>query len=362
MTIWSTYPPDYRAAEVARIAAAARAGDCVSVVGLSGAGKSNLFGYLAHRAPSPPRWALVDCNRLTDRAPESLFRLIRRALTGAAPPVTDEVAALDIALDKATAAGVVALLLDRFDALAPAGPADPPIAGALRALRDARKFRLSLILGTRHGLAPASELAELCYANTIALGCLSADDSAWNVARFAERKGLAWGDAEAGALIRISGGYPALLRAACEAAADGAGLTQAAISAHPAVRARIEEFWSDAPADEELRRAGLLGIALLMDGQPAQQARDSGFDASRLAGLTAKESALLEYLRAHAGSVCDKDDLIRGVWPEDAIYERGVRDDSLAQLARRLREKVEADPSHPRHIQTVPGRGYTFKQ
>jgi DNA-binding winged helix-turn-helix (wHTH) protein len=56
--------------------------------------------------------------------------------------------------------------------------------------------------------------------------------------------------------------------------------------------------------------------------------------------------------------VCDKDDLIRAVWPEDRIFERGVRDDSLAQLVRRLREKVETNPSAPRRIQTVAGRGY----
>ncbi len=357
MTIWDTYPADYRAAEVARIRAAARSGDCVSVVGLSGAGKSNLFGWLAHRAPIPPRWALVDCNRLTDQTPEALFRLIRRALTGSGAPAKDEIEALDVALDAAVAGEVVALLLDRFDALIPTGA----IAGNLRALRDARKFRLSLIFGTRHGLPPASELAELCHAHTIALGCLSAADAAWNVEAFADRKRLAWGANEASALTRITGGYPSLLRAGCEALADGAPLTPAGIGAHAAVRARIEEFWSDSPSPEELRRTGLDLLPLLMDGRPAREALDRGFDASKLTALTAKESALLEYLRAHAGSVCDKDDLIRAVWPEDMIFERGVRDDSLAQLVRRLREKVEADPGKPRHVQTVAGRGYTFK-
>jgi DNA-binding winged helix-turn-helix (wHTH) protein len=48
------------------------------------------------------------------------------------------------------------------------------------------------------------------------------------------------------------------------------------------------------------------------------------------------------------------------VWPEDRVFERGVRDDSLAQLVRRLREKIEPDPSAPRFILTVPGRGYRF--
>ena len=52
---------------------------------------------------------------------------------------------------------------------------------------------------------------------------------------------------------------------------------------------------------------------------------------------------------------------MRAVWPEDFIFEQGVRDDSLAQLVRRLRIKIEPDPSQPKYIQTVPGRGYIFK-
>jgi two-component system response regulator SaeR len=69
---------------------------------------------------------------------------------------------------------------------------------------------------------------------------------------------------------------------------------------------------------------------------------------------------LLEYFRVHPNQVCEKDELIRGVWPEDKIYERGIRDDSLAQLIRRLREKIEPDPSNPQRIHTVPGRGYRY--
>ena len=73
--------------------------------------------------------------------------------------------------------------------------------------------------------------------------------------------------------------------------------------------------------------------------------------------LTAKEHLLWKYLQAHPGEMCDKDDLIRAVWPEDRVFERGVRDDSLAQLVRRLREKVEADASHPEKYSDRGGKG-----
>jgi DNA-binding winged helix-turn-helix (wHTH) protein len=95
----------------------------------------------------------------------------------------------------------------------------------------------------------------------------------------------------------------------------------------------------------------LEGIGLLMRDRPLR---------IETGGLTAKENLLLAYLSARPGEVCEKDEVIRGVWPEDQVFERGVRDDSLAQLVRRLREKVEPDPARPRHIHTVPGRGYRF--
>jgi two-component system KDP operon response regulator KdpE len=100
-----------------------------------------------------------------------------------------------------------------------------------------------------------------------------------------------------------------------------------------------------------LRRSGLDGHRLLKSGQVA---------ALDTVELTAKEHALLSYLQAHPDEVCEKQTLIEAVWPEDKVYEIGIRDDSLAQLVRRLRAKIEPDPGEPRYILTVPGRGYRF--
>jgi DNA-binding winged helix-turn-helix (wHTH) protein len=70
--------------------------------------------------------------------------------------------------------------------------------------------------------------------------------------------------------------------------------------------------------------------------------------------LTASEHRLLTYFEKHAGQICAKDDLISAVWPEDRVID-GLRDDSLAQLIRRLRQKIG-----PERIQTLPGRGYRY--
>ena len=359
MSVWSSYPPDYRAREVNAIVAAARAGDCVSVVGLSGAGKSNLLGFVAHTLSAPRHvFVLVDGNRLPEPSPAALLAEISRALgaspapdAASAPDAVPSAERLEASLAKrlSPAESSVTLLLDRFDVLADS----LPLAGRLRALRDAHKYQLTYVTATRRPLPSATELAELFYAHTLWLGVLSESDARWTVQRFAERARLTWDKAVAGRLIAASGGYPSFLRAACEAHADGAGLEVESLAAHPAVQRRLDEFFADRPDEDELRRSGLEGVPLLKARlQPV---------AAQAASLTAKEARLLSYFQAHPGAVCEKDELIRAVWPEDKVFERGVRDDSLAQLVRRLREKVEADPASPKHIQTAAGRGYVYR-
>ncbi len=75
--------------------------------------------------------------------------------------------------------------------------------------------------------------------------------------------------------------------------------------------------------------------------------------------LTASEFKLYSYFQAHPDQVCSHDQLMQAVWQEEKQIE-GIRDDRLAQLVRRLRAKIETDPSKPQLIQTVPGRGYRF--
>jgi hypothetical protein len=356
MSIWDDYPATYRRREVEAILTALHAGECAAVVGLSGAGKSNLMGFLAHRAGTLPvhpqhRLLLVDCNRLSERTTAALSDAIRLGLDpGDSAPDKDGARALEVSLSRhVSAAAPLSLLLDRFDDLR--AHAEAALPNNLRALRDAHKYDLTFVTATRRPLADRSELAELFYANTLWLGPLSDDDARWNVARFQRRRGLQWDEHIAAALIEISRGYPAMLRACCEAHAAGAPLDAVDLAAHPAVRARVEEFWVDAPTEDEIRASGLVDHPLLMRG------RTPSFDTTH---LTAKEHLLLHYLRSRPGEVCEKDDIIRAVWPEDKVIARGIRDDSLAQLVRRLREKIEADPAAPRFVLTVPGRGYRF--
>lgn len=382
MRSWNAYPEDYRAAEVQQILRAVCSGECAAVIGLSGSGKSNLVGFLLNRAKTGqncPQLAPVDCNRLAEPTATAFFDLLLRAMEKLSPEGAraeggsrNALEVLESAIERSLAGGQgVCLVMDRFDALYDL-PAFHSIASNLRALRDSFKYQLTYLTAARRPLDASTELAELFFGCTVWLGPMARSDAAWSARRDLERYGLAASEANVDRLVKLSWGYPSLLRAACEAFAAGAMLDEQALGAHPAVQRRVVEFWSDRPDRQMVRLSGLDGHPWLEQpagtqvGEPAAAGQagpesvspPAAFDTTR---LTAKENLLLRMLIEHAGQVCEKDDLIRAVWPEDVIYEQGIRDESLAQLVRRLRVKIESDPAEPRHIHTVPGRGYLFK-
>jgi DNA-binding response OmpR family regulator len=73
--------------------------------------------------------------------------------------------------------------------------------------------------------------------------------------------------------------------------------------------------------------------------------------------LTAKEFDLLWFLARHPRQVFSRGQLLDQVWG----YEFYGDPSTVTVHVRRLREKIEADPSHPRHILTVWGVGYKFE-
>jgi hypothetical protein len=351
-SIWESYPPTYRSAEVKQLLEALTAGECSWVIGLSGSGKSNLAGFFAHSVATPVLKVLVDCNRLTELSAPGFFSLVRRAL-GDSSPAADAFAALEGVVEtkmKTAPEGGLCLVVDRFESLP--GSQLGLVGANLRALRDAHKYRLTYVITSRCQPDPGTELAELFFGHLIWLGPLSRADAFWSAGQYAARSRLPWDERQLEILFQASAGYASLLRAACEAAAHGCPFELSALQAHPSVRRRVNEFMASKPAEEDLDNSNLSGHALL---DPAASIAVSGLE------LTANEARLLAYLQAHPGAVCEKDALIKAVWPEDRVYVVGIRDDSLAQLARRLRCKVESDPANPKHIQTVPGRGYRYR-
>jgi DNA-binding response OmpR family regulator len=72
--------------------------------------------------------------------------------------------------------------------------------------------------------------------------------------------------------------------------------------------------------------------------------------------LTAREFDLLWFLASHPRHVFSRDQLMERVWGHAVAVDTGT----VTVHMRRLREKVERDPAHPAHLQTVWGVGYRF--
>lgn len=73
-------------------------------------------------------------------------------------------------------------------------------------------------------------------------------------------------------------------------------------------------------------------------------------------GLTAKEFEVLELLMLNPNKVYSRDELLKLVWGAD--YPGDVR--TVDVHIRRLREKIESNPSEPKYVHTKWGVGYYF--
>lgn len=71
--------------------------------------------------------------------------------------------------------------------------------------------------------------------------------------------------------------------------------------------------------------------------------------------LTALEYRLLMTLINHRGQALSRNQLLEGIWDISGDY---VNDNTLTVYIKRLREKLEEDPTNPTVIETVRGIGY----
>lgn len=75
--------------------------------------------------------------------------------------------------------------------------------------------------------------------------------------------------------------------------------------------------------------------------------------------LTSAEYRLLCLLVRNAGHIVTRDAILNDMWDGSGAF---VDDNTLSVYVRRLREKVEKDPSHPEHLMTVRGFGYQWNE
>ncbi len=116
------------------------------------------------------------------------------------------------------------------------------------------------------------------------------------------------------------------------------------------VRAVLRRSSRD-PAEQQASQTLVFGD-LVID-QPGRLVILSG----REVPLTAREFDMLTLLALHPRQVFTRDQLLERVWGVSDYIDPGT----VTVHVRRLREKLEQDPSSPRRILTVWGVGYKFE-
>jgi two-component system, OmpR family, phosphate regulon response regulator PhoB len=107
-----------------------------------------------------------------------------------------------------------------------------------------------------------------------------------------------------------------------------------------------------------LRRAGPDGRARLeFDELAIDPLRREVTRAGEVVHTTRKEFELLHLLASHPGRVFTRSELVESVWG----YVWSGDTETVTVHVRRLRAKIEPDPSSPRRLITVHGVGYRFE-
>ena len=80
-------------------------------------------------------------------------------------------------------------------------------------------------------------------------------------------------------------------------------------------------------------------------------------DTSRPVDLPAREFALLAHLASRPKTAVSREDLLREVWGSSAAWQVPG---TVTEHVRRVRQKIEREPSRPTRLVTVRGVGYRF--
>lgn len=292
---WQNYQSSYRAQQIETLADWIWRGVSGSVVGLGGAGKSNLLGFLCHRPEvldtylpaqaDPVLLVAVDLNNLPAHSLSTFYRVILRSfyesrtaltksknLLALQQTITDLYLANRAADDPFLCQSAlhellwhvqaqrvrVVLVMDRFDKFCQS--ATPEMTDTLRGLRDRFKDTLCYLVGMRQEVVYLAdptvlgELYELLDTYVVWVGPMNESDARQMIAE--ESAPDMPSEEETSHLLALTGRYPALLKAACHwwlTTPDKPVATKwlAALQMERSITYRLDEIWSGLTQQEQ---------------------------------------------------------------------------------------------------------------
>lgn len=284
------YHANFRQKERETILRWIRAGASGSVVGLAGAGKSNLIRYLCHHLDMDTVQGMggrlvsivsVDLHDLPDWQLPTLYRTILRGIyegrerfgRGLQEIVSERyqqhLTITDSFVLQSALRGLLlhlqerhvqlVLVLDRFDDFC--SSVDPDLVNNLKGLRDSFKDTLYFLVGMRKEPAYLTagvlgELYELVDSQTCWVGPMSLKDASYMLAQLAKQAGRNISEEALAELYRLTGGYPSLVRVASDwwrLNGDAKPMVewQDVLLYLPSIEHRLQEIWECLPGDDQ---------------------------------------------------------------------------------------------------------------
>lgn len=349
---WSSYAPTYRAVEMRILAGWIASGASGSVVGLIGCGRSNLLRFLCEHPAARQRYladappvALVAVD-LYDLLSDNLADLYRTMLHAfywererLAPPLGQIAADLymehraivdpfltqkalyELLLAFQRAGVRVVLVMNRFDRFCETST--PQMVNTLRSLRDRFKETLSYIVGMRQEVAylpdPTilGDMYELFDNHICYVGALTEADGRHMLGDALRGAQAMPAEAEVEAMLRLSGGFPSLLKTIGQwwmlapqrqpAPADWIG----PLLDHGAIQHRLARLWQGLTQEEKLALSEVYKQHAV-DRQAIERKRSVGAPAAELgnpngAGQSIQGRSLLVVQRLAAKGCCVRD-------------------------------------------------------
>lgn len=86
--------------------------------------------------------------------------------------------------------------------------------------------------------------------------------------------------------------------------------------------------------------------------------RNVSTERHELVPFTYLEDKVYAYLKAHAGHVCEREEIKQAVWEHE---QDRPGNSALQKIIERIREKIEPEPANPRYLIAVRGQGYMLR-
>lgn len=289
---WTAYQVTYRAREMKILARWILTNTSGSVVGLAGAGKSNLLGFLSHRPDALQQYlpqeakltavvVPIDLNNLPAYNLATFYRIILRsfyeirqrfdaqlqqAITDlfrenktARDPFLSQSALRELLLLLQAQQVRVVLVLDRFDKFCQV--ATPQMTDSLRGLRDSFKETLIYIAGLRQSIeylpdpTILGELYEVLDTHICWVGAMSKADAYRLITEETHMAERQPDEATVEKLLKLTGHYPALLKMACHwwqtTQKPPSSKWAKLLLTEPICHYRVQEIWSGLSLEEQ---------------------------------------------------------------------------------------------------------------